>query len=70
MKSLLIILLLAASVISSCNKLDIKKGIPNCVEKEIKDFNKSSACDNANVNEYTFQGEAFTLLNTELVGLT
>ena len=56
MKRLLIVLLLAHSVISSCSKLDIEKGTPKCVENKIKDFNKSSTCGNANVKEYTFQG--------------
>ena len=50
------ILLLLATFSISCNKLDIEKGTPKCIEKKIKDFNKSSICKNANVEEYTFQG--------------
>jgi hypothetical protein len=50
------IVLLIASVIISCNKLDIEKGTPKCVENKIKDFNKSTNCNNAKVDEYTFQG--------------
>ena len=50
-------ILLFATVIISCNKLDIEKGTPKCVENKIKNFNKSSTCDNAKVEEYTFQGK-------------
>jgi len=50
------IILLIASVIISCTKLEIEKGTPKCVENKIKDFNKSSNCNNAKVDEYTFQG--------------
>jgi len=55
MKKLSIVLLFASAIIS-CNKLDIAKGTPKCVENKIKDFNKSSTCNDAEVNEYTFQG--------------
>jgi len=50
------ILLLVAFVIISCNKLDIEKGTPKCVENKINDYNKSSTCNTAKVEEYTFQG--------------
>lgn len=50
------ILLLSAFVFISCNKLDIEKDTPKCVENKIIDFNKYSTCDNANVKEYIFQG--------------
>lgn len=55
MKELLIVILFASAIIS-CNKLDIEKGTPKCVKNKIEDFNKSSTCNNAKVNEYTFQG--------------
>jgi len=55
MKKLSIVLLIA-SVIISCNKHDIEKGTPICVENKINDFKKSSNCDNAKVDEYSFQG--------------
>jgi hypothetical protein len=51
-------ILLLATILISCDKLDIEKGTPKCVENKIKDFNKSSNCNNANVKEYTFQGNA------------
>jgi len=54
MKKLPILLLLAIAIIS-CNKLDIEKDTPKCVKTKIKEFNKSSTCDNAKVEEYTFQ---------------
>jgi hypothetical protein len=57
MKKLSIVLLVVlVSVISCCNKLNIEKGTPKCVKNKIKDFDKSSTCGNANVKEYTFQG--------------
>ncbi len=55
MKKLSIILLFAF-VIISCNKLEIEKGTPKSVKNKIKEFNKSSYCSNAKVNEFTFQG--------------
>ena len=45
------ILILIASVIISCKKLDIEKGTPKCIENKIKDFNKSSNCNNAKDND-------------------
>lgn len=65
---LIVLLLLSASVIISCTKLDIEKGTPQCVENKIKDFNKSSSCDNANVNEYTFQGSTVYTLEPGTCG--
>lgn len=50
------IILLFASLLISCNKLDIEKGTPKCIENKIIDFDKSSTCDNANVKEYSFKG--------------
>ena len=55
MKKLSIVILIA-SVIISCKKLNIEKGTPKCIENKIKDFNKSSNCNNAKVDEYIFLG--------------
>lgn len=55
MKKLSLILLIS-SLIISCNKLNIEKGTPKCVENKIKDFNKSATCNTSKVDEYTFQG--------------
>lgn len=41
----------------SCNKPDIEKGTPKSVEKKIKDFDKTSICDNAKVDKFGFQGK-------------
>lgn len=55
MKRLALILLIV-SAISGCAKLDIENGTPKCVARKIKDFNVSSSCNNAKVDEYVFQG--------------
>ncbi|HTO16508.1 MAG TPA: hypothetical protein VLZ83_12105 [Edaphocola sp.] len=49
-------LLLIATVFTSCNKLHIEEGTPKCVEKKIKNFNKSTTCSDSKVDEYIFQG--------------
>ena len=56
MKRLALILFLAVTTLSSCNKLDIEKGTPKSIVSKIKEFNKSANCNTANVQEYTFQG--------------
>ncbi len=62
MKKLSIVLLIA-SIIISCNKLDIENGTPKCVELKIKDLNKFSTCNDAKVDEYTFQGNTVYTLD-------
>lgn len=58
MKNYLFAMLFGALVLSSCNKLDIEKGTPKCIENKIKDFDKNQACQNgASVKKYTFQGK-------------
>ena len=58
MKRLVFITIIATIVLTGCNKLDIEKGTPKCVEHDIKDFNKNTSCSNGvNVKEYTFQGK-------------
>ncbi len=52
------ILLLAVLVLLSCNKLDLEKETPKCVENKIKNFDKEQSCDNGvNVKKYAFQGK-------------
>ncbi len=63
MNRLTILFLIIISALISCNKLDIVKGTPKCVENKIKDFNKSSTCDNADVKEYTFQEKTVYVFN-------
>ncbi len=60
---ILSILLLSSSLFFSCNKLDIEKGTPKCVENKIKDFNKKSTCSNARVEEYVFEGNTVYLVD-------
>jgi hypothetical protein len=50
------LLLLIAIVMINCNKLNIEKGTPKCVQYKIKDFNQSINCNDAKVDQYTFQG--------------
>lgn len=50
-------IILSITTFLGCIKHDIEKGTPKCVVSKIKDFNKSSICDNPNVKEYTFQGK-------------
>ena len=56
MKQLTIIVFLVVTTFIGCRKLDIEKGTPKNIENKIKDFNKSSICNTANVKEYIFQG--------------
>jgi|GEM_PF-5095436 len=66
MKTFSIVLLLVTSVMNSCNRLDIEKGTPTCIEDKIKGFNKSSHCGDASVKEYPFREIRFMLLVPEL----
>ena len=54
--SLVLALGLAVTFVASCSKLDIEKDTPKCIELKIKEFNDSSACDDAKVDKYLFQG--------------
>lgn len=56
MKKITFFLVIIVAVFAGCNKLNIEKGTPTCVEEKIKEFDKSSTCNNATVKEYTFQG--------------
>jgi hypothetical protein len=51
-----LLLLYVLALMTACNKPDIEKGTPKSIVNKIKDFDKSSVCDDAKVNEYTFQG--------------
>lgn len=58
MKQLLIFLsVFALATISCCKKTSLGKGTPKCIEAKIKDFDKSSNCNTANVKEYNFQNK-------------
>ncbi|MHB1278560.1 MAG: DUF6970 domain-containing protein [Bacteroidia bacterium] len=42
---------------ASCEKIEVAGGTPKCIEKEIREFNQNSSCDDASVGEYWFQNE-------------
>lgn len=52
------LLILTVICFASCNKLDIEKDAPKCIQKEIKKFEKGVDCDNGvKVEQYNFQGK-------------
>ena len=56
-RQILTILAVTFIGLSSCQKLDIEKDTPKCIENLITDFDKGQACENGvNVKKYTFQG--------------
>ncbi len=69
MKKYTTIALIAIVTFGGCVKLDIEKDTPKCIVKEIKQFQRSGVCDNAEVAAYTFQGKtlyAFSLGNCQV----
>lgn len=66
MKKLTLVLFVAVSILTwcSCNKLDIDKDAPDCIQFKIKNWEQDSTlCDSARVEEYTFQGGNVFLFN-------
>lgn len=63
MKRVASLLVFAITAFTGCTKLDIESGTPKCVENKIKNFNKSSICNNADVSEYIFQGKTVYVFN-------
>ena len=57
MQKAIILLIFVIITLGGCNKLDIEKGTPKCVEGKIDNLNKIACDDGANVKEYTFQGK-------------
>lgn len=59
MRALVILFLTStlALCFASCEKIEIAGGTPKCIEKEIREFNQNSRCDDASVSEYWFQNE-------------
>jgi hypothetical protein len=53
MKKILIVCLLFLTF--TCNKENVSADVPKPVEKEINKFSENSACDDAHVDEYSFQ---------------
>ena len=54
---LIITLFSLAVLFFSCNKLEIEKEAPKCIKNEVKAFEKSSTCNEAEVTEHLFHGE-------------
>ncbi|MBG8555604.1 DUF6970 domain-containing protein [Hymenobacter guriensis] len=58
MKKAFTILLLSVGLLTSCEKVDIAKNTPECIEDKIRDFAKDDPCEEgASVKEYLFQNE-------------
>jgi len=58
MKQLMMIIILATISFVSCQKLEIEKDTPKCIENLIKDFDKNQSCeDGVNVKRYIFQNK-------------
>lgn len=66
--SVITISLLLFAFASSCSRVDVEEGTPACVEKKIKDFSKSSSCNDAHVDKYTFQGNTVYVFEEGLCG--
>lgn len=49
--------LFALIALTGCDKLDVEPGVPECVKKNIRDFNKQACENGAYVEEYTFQNK-------------
>jgi hypothetical protein len=57
-RQIILILILTIIGFTSCQKLEIEKDTPKCIENLIKKFDKEQSCDNGvNVKKYTFQGK-------------
>lgn len=57
MKNLITSFLIAVLFFSSCKKLDIADGTPQCIKKEIRSLEKGASCSDAQVDEFEFQSE-------------
>ncbi|MCC9167340.1 DUF6970 domain-containing protein [Pontibacter harenae] len=56
--------ILAVLILAGCEKVDVEKGVPKCVEKSIKDFSKVACSTGAKVDEYNFQNETVYVFNS------
>lgn len=43
------------ATVASCGPLDIEKDTPKCVQRQVRDFSRSSNCVDAKVDEFYFQ---------------
>jgi len=70
MKRLLLIPLFAILALTSCERLDIAPGVPECMVEKTKKFNKRLACDDGlllkslyfRVKQYMFSVKGIVLL--------
>jgi hypothetical protein len=63
-QTLLSIIVLITLGITSCNKPDIEKNIPECIENLIVNFDKEQTCEEGvNVKKYTFQEKIVYVFN-------
>src|SRR5687767_7212166 len=65
MRRLCFLSIFALFALTACEKIEIEKGVPECVEEKIKAFSKNElTCDSeAKVNEYTFQNKTVYVFN-------
>jgi hypothetical protein len=57
MNKLPVFLILGLLTFSGCEKVDVAKGTPKCVEKQIKEYKKIALCKDPWVDEYSYQGK-------------
>lgn len=63
-KHIIVVLILTVTSILGCQKLEIEKDTPACIESLIIDFDKEQSCnDGVNVKKYTFQEETVFIFN-------
>lgn len=68
MKKIITSFLIAVSVFSSCQKLEIADGTPQCIKNDIKSFEKSASCSDAHVDEFEFQSETVYVFSSGTCG--
>lgn len=66
---LIYILIFTAYSFIGCQKLDIEKDTPKCIERLIEKFDKEESCDNGvKVDKYSFQGETVYVFDPGMCG--
>ncbi|MCB9261276.1 MAG: hypothetical protein H6607_02715 [Flavobacteriales bacterium] len=66
--AIICIALFIAQTFMGCNKVEVEKGTPKSVEERIKIFSKSTDCNDAKAEEFSFQGSAVYTLNPGTCG--
>lgn len=57
MKSIITSFLMVLMFFTSCKKLDIAQGTPNCIKNKIQSFEQHATCSDAHVEQFRFQSE-------------